>query len=376
LRIINGHKRRRNLFKTQGCGTDQWRHLQAENPAQTFVLENIDELNDLKNFLFENERSLIAGYFSYDLGLQLLGVKSRHATQYPLVVLHAYETWKEGQANQLEVSSKFEALNLVNSITRDEYAQSIECIHQYIRAGDFYQLNFTQQLRGKTKCDPLELFGHLSDRHPANFACFLEWGDMAIHSLSPELFLHFSHGILTTEPIKGTRPRAKSGDLDELMRKELLSSEKEQAELYMITDLLRNDLGKVCQVGSVDLEEIRGIHQLPKVWHTYSRINGRLSKDFSKIEALLSMLPGGSISGCPKKRAVEIIDQLENESRGIYTGSLGYFHPDGDFSFNIAIRTLIQGGEALSLGTGGGITIDSNWEDEWDELRAKASTFM
>jgi len=143
----------------------------------------------------------------------------------------------------------------------------------------------------------------------------------------------------------------------------------------MITDLLRNDLGKVSEVGSIALEAVRDMRKLPRVWHTYSRISGRLRQDLKPIDALLSMLPGGSITGCPKKHAMEIIDELEDSSRGIYTGSMGYFHPDGDFSFNIAIRTLVQQGSEISLGSGGGITIDSNWEDEWDELMVKASTF-
>lgn len=365
-----------NLFYTDGRGDDKWRHLLAANPIATFILDDLNKLEELKSFMGECEGSLIAGYFSYDLGLQLLGVESRHASPYPLAVLHAYNTWGEGRADKPELQSKLIPLNFQTNIGKKQYATAIDKIHQYIREGDFYQINYTQQLRATTPQDPIELFAHLTRRHPSSHACYFEWDDYSIHSLSPELFLHYSEGTLTTEPIKGTRPRGRSDEIDTIMLEQLLSSEKEQAELFMITDLLRNDLGKICQVGSIELEEIKGIYQLPRVWHTYSRIKGRIQDNLTPIEALLSMLPGGSISGCPKKRAVEVIDELETESRGIYTGCLGYFHPEGDFSFNIAIRTLVQQGDNLSLGTGGGITIDSNWEDEWEELLLKASTFL
>lgn len=364
-----------NLFLTDGRGDGQWRHLMAANPAASFVLDSLDKLADLQAFMKAHAGSLIAGYFSYDLGLELLGVNSRHASPYPLAVLHAYNKWGEGRSDKPELQSSLNPLHFETAITKGQYAKAIDSIHRYIRAGDFYQINFTQQLRAQTSQDPIELFAHLSRRHPASHACYFEWEDLSIHSLSPELFLHYSNGVLTTEPIKGTRQRGDSQESDGTQLEALLASEKEQAELYMITDLLRNDLGKVCEIGSINLEETKGIQQLPRVWHTYSRISGKLRSDLTPLEALLSMLPGGSISGCPKKRAVEVIDELEVSSRGIYTGCLGYFHPEGDFSFNIAIRTLVQVDDQLSLGTGGGITIDSNWEDEWSELLLKASTF-
>ncbi|MCF7807690.1 MAG: anthranilate synthase component I family protein [Candidatus Marinimicrobia bacterium] len=365
----------KNVFFTDGPENPEWRHLLAFNPASTFVLNGLNELENLKKFYETHKGLLIAGYFAYDLGLRLLGVESRHTFSNPLAVLHAYDTWEEGHQEKPVPQSTFPPLSFQASLTQEEYSTSIDRIHAYIRAGDFYQINFTQQLRARTTQQPRELFAHLSQRHPASHMCYFEWEDLTIHSLSPELFLHFAGGTLTTEPIKGTRPRGNSDEDDERQMTALLESEKEQAELFMITDLLRNDLGKVCEIGTVELELVKGIQKLPRVWHTYSRIKGKLGNEYTPLDALFSMLPGGSISGCPKKRALEVIDDLESESRGIYTGCLGYFHPAGDFSFNIAIRTLIQQGENLSLGTGGGITIDSNWEDEWNELLTKASTF-
>lgn len=386
--LWNGISGRPNRFRTDGVDTPMWRDLLAFDPSASFVLKDPEALPNLLDFLEANQDKLCAGYFSYDLGMTLQGVASRHTPEVPLACFHAYDKWAEYENDEM-IHSGFEAtefdLNFDNStsepsieftptIPEAEYQNKISRIHDYIRAGDFYQLNFTQQLLGHSQ-SPLS-YPAMLRKHPAAHAMALENDDIQIYSLSPELFLHFNEGVLTTEPIKGTRPRGKNQLEDDVNRQELMSSEKEQAELFMITDLLRNDLGKVSEVGSISLEAVKDIRKLPKVWHTYSRISGRLRRDLKPMEALISMLPGGSITGCPKKHAIEIIDELEIRSRGVYTGSMGYFHPDGDFSFNIAIRTLVQRGSAISLGSGGGITIDSEWDSEWEELLVKATTFL
>lgn len=364
-----------SLFMTSGQG-EFWRQLIAFNPTDRFIMRQATEVDALKEFLSRNDHRLVAGYFSYDLGMQLLNLFSRHLTSTYLAVLHAYDKWEEDtDILWPEKSSKLD-LSFRPEVDKNQYSRDIKRIHNYIRAGDVYQINYTQQLRDSTSMGPRRLFPELIQRHPAAYACYFEYENTALHSLSPELFLHFEDGILVTEPIKGTRPRGDTPHEDARLRQALLDSEKEQAELSMITDLLRNDLGEVCEVGSVHLDEIRKIHKLPRVWHTSSRISGQLHRRLSACDALLSMLPGGSISGCPKKRAVEVIDELESSARGIYTGSIGYFHPAGDYSFNIAIRTLVQRGQQLSLGSGGGITIDSEWKAEWEELLVKASTFL
>ncbi|MCF7824030.1 MAG: anthranilate synthase component I family protein [Candidatus Marinimicrobia bacterium] len=371
-----------SLFRTDGHSTRYWRKLLAFDPVETFVLIHPADIALLRVFLHKYSDHLCAGYFSYDLGLALHGIQSQHTSESPLAVFHAYRHWVEGEKKMPAMGGighdvhenpmlKFEA-----TVQRQNYKQGINEIKNFIRAGDVYQINYTQQLKSEIDSSPRELYPSLLERHPADYACFFEHADKAIHSLSPELFLHYKDGILSTEPIKGTRPRGTTPAEDTAQKMALLGSEKEQAELFMITDLLRNDLGKICEIGSVSLKAIKQLHQLPKVWHTSSRISGNVRSGLAPLDALISMLPGGSISGCPKKRALEIIDALEISSRGIYTGSLGYFHPDGDFSFNIAIRTLVQEGRNIKLGTGGGITIDSNWEAEWEEILVKASTFM
>ncbi len=383
-------------FRTDGYGQETWRKLLAFNPVATFTLDDPQKIDEFRSFIINNRGRLCAGYLAYDLGFYLHDLHSRHACTQPLAVFHTYDNWlefdKEGTwikssddqyrkfIDQLlrAVSPAIEhkaSLSFKPALQQAQYDRNITAIQHYIRAGDFYQMNYTQQLKAKTNKLPRDLYPELIQGHPAAQACYFEAGEQAIHSLSPELFLHYAHGILTTEPIKGTRPRGRDKIEDESLRLELLASEKEQAELFMITDLLRNDLGQVCEVGSIKLETIKALKKLPKVWHTSSRISGKIRSDLHAVDALLSMFPGGSITGCPKHRALEVIDELEVASRGIYTGSLGYFHPDGDFSFNIAIRTLVQNGSELTLGSGGGITIDSVAQAEWDELMVKASTF-
>ncbi|HPJ80571.1 MAG TPA: anthranilate synthase component I family protein [Candidatus Portnoybacteria bacterium] len=181
---------------------------------------------------------------------------------------------------------------------------------------------------------------------------------------------------IETCPIKGTRKRGNTKPKDNNLKKELLSNEKEKAELNMITDLLRNDLGKICKIGSVKVEKQRAISKCPTVWHTYSKITGILDNKNTSIDALISMIPGGSITGCPKKRAMEIIDELEPQTRGVYTGIIGQINPNLDLDFNIAIRTVIKKKEKLYLQVGGGIVIDSKNKSEYEETLHKAKSFM
>jgi len=379
----------RDIFYTPPSGSDTWRELLAFDPCDSFILEKIEDLPALIRFIQEHEQQLCAGFVSYDLGMDLLQVKSRHGRNCPLAVFHAYDSWSERinsqwrdqdglpiPVRQEQPPSPEEPLQFSLSVDLPAYRQAIAKILDHIRAGEFYQINLTQQLRGSSSVQPRSLFKQLYQQHPAEHACYFEGAGLAIHSLSPELFLQHTSGTLRTEPIKGTRPRGADDSSDLKNRDELLSSAKEQAELFMITDLLRNDLGKVSQIGSVTLKAVKELKGLQKVWHTCSQIEGRLLNDLHPFEALLSMLPGGSITGCPKKRAVQAIDALETSARGIYTGALGCILPGDEFSFNIAIRTLIQNGCELTLGTGGGITIDSNWQNEWDELLIKATTFQ
>jgi len=201
----------------------------------------------------------------------------------------------------------------------------------------------------------------------------LNCGDHAIVSSSPELFLKRTGRTIETRPIKGTRPRGNSPKRNEEMRRELLNSAKEAAELTMVVDLERNDLGRICEYGSVEVAEHRYVDELPSLFHTVSTVRGRLKKNTSAVEVLRATFPGGSISGCPKIRAIEVIDELEPTQRHVYTGSIGFFAPGGDFTLNIAIRTMVASGGKLHYQVGGGIVADSDPEREYQETLDKAA---
>jgi anthranilate/para-aminobenzoate synthase component I len=390
--LVNLEKGAGPCAMTLGDNSRGWRQFLGIQPESCFTLTGLDGLSDLKTYLGEHTNFLIVGYLSYDLGNLLKGVPQAGST--PLAEFMAFPNWLELTPDGLEAtyrdpdflssldglainnSAGLPELELTLSMHSEEYRRSIGKIHDYIRAGDIYQANFTQQLRGHTEMPSRDLYRALHQRHPAACAAYLETRMGMLHSLSPELFVHLNGDIIRTQPIKGTRPRGANPAEDESNCRDLIDSTKEQAELAMITDLLRNDLGEICQIGSVKVDASHTLLKLPRVWHTYSDVSGALNPGTTPLDAILSMFPGGSITGCPKLRAMEIIAELETEPRGIYTGSIGYFHPDGEVAFNIAIRTLIQHDRQLSLGIGGGITIASDWESEWDESLIKAAAFQ
>jgi len=256
------------------------------------------------------------------------------------------------------------------------YQESIQQIFEWIRAGEVYQLNYTTQLKAQTNADPRDWFLPSIDQSPPPFSALFSTDEFSLLSLSPERFIQTDGERIYTDPIKGTGPRL-PGDIDDkLQRAWLQSSEKEAAELNMITDLLRNDLGQICQVGSVSIETPRTVSAHLEVLHTHTRVAGKLKKRFHGLAALLEMLPGGSISGCPKGRAVELIRQIETEPRGFYTGALGYRLPGGDLCFNLMIRTLVFQSNQVSLGVGGGITLDSDPAAELAEAKQKAKSVL
>ena len=209
-----------------------------------------------------------------------------------------------------------------------------------------------------------------------DFAAYIEGDGFEILSASPERFVKIRGRAIETCPIKGTRARGRTREEDERLKQELLTNVKERAELDMITDLLRNDIGKVCSFGSVKVCDRRLLSSCQTVWHTYSRIRGQLRDTVEPVYALISMLPGGSVTGCPKKRSLEIIDELEPYTRSVYCGAIGYIEPNGDIDFNIAIRTIIKKGKKVYLSVGGGVVYDSDCEAEFRETLEKAKSFL
>ncbi|UCE59582.1 MAG: aminodeoxychorismate synthase component I [Phycisphaerales bacterium] len=262
------------------------------------------------------------------------------------------------------------------NMSRRAYSAKIEKAKRYIEAGDIYQVNLTQRWTATTDATPLELYRRLRRISPSSHAALLPWGEFAVISSSPELFLELRGRHVVTRPIKGTRPRGDDPRSDNANREELAQSEKERAELTMIVDLLRNDLGRVCSFGSVRVTEPGMIEQHPNVFHRVATIEGDLEPGRTWLELLWASFPGGSITGAPKIRAMQIIDELEPTQRGVYCGSIGIIGLDGSLSLNIAIRTMFQLGDRVHVYAGGAIVADSTADQEYDETIAKAAGMM
>ena len=266
--------------------------------------------------------------------------------------------------------------DFTSGITRGEFCRIVECAKEYIAAGDIYQVNLSQQFTAPWNGDALQFYGALRHYSPAPYAAYLDLGGRTVLSSSPELFLQMSGRSIRTRPIKGTRPRHADAEADELSAYELITSPKEIAELVMITDLERNDLGQVCDYGTVRVGELLKLERFEQVFHLVSTVEGELRENVDHVTALQSCFPGGSITGAPKKRAREIISELEPAPRGLYTGAIGYFGFNGESRFNIAIRTVIVENGIAHFHTGAGIVADSVPEKEYEETLHKAAGIL
>jgi aminodeoxychorismate synthase component I len=259
---------------------------------------------------------------------------------------------------------------------RDDYVAMVRAAQEYVAAGDIYQVCLAHRFSAPFSGNPWPLYMSLREASPSPHAAFLNFPDEAILSSSPECFLKISGRAISTHPIKGTRPRKSDRNEDESTALELKTSPKEIAELVMITDLERNDLGSVCEYGSVNASQLLHLERYAQVFHLVSTVEGKLRKDVTQVAALRACFPGGSISGAPKKRALEIIRELEPSPRGLFTGAIGYFGYNGESQFNIAIRTVeIRDGKA-AFNVGAGITAGSIPEKEWEETLHKAAGIL
>ncbi len=274
------------------------------------------------------------------------------------------------------IDKKIQCGALRSNFSKERYIEAINKIKEYIKAGDTFQVNLSQRLKAEISGDPLTVYKNLVKINPSPFSALLEFDDIKIISSSPERLVRLENGIINTRPIAGTRPRGKTRKEGLKLEKELLGSEKERAEHTMLVDLERNDIGKVCDYGSVRLTEAMSIEKYSHVMHLVSNIRGNLHKSKDRFDLLKAVFPGGTITGCPKIRTMEIIDELEPNARGPYTGSLGYFNFSGGMDFNIIIRTLIMKGNKIYTHAGGGIVADSIPEEEYKETLYKAQAMI
>ena len=261
---------------------------------------------------------------------------------------------------------------LRSNFSRDTYCRTVLRAKEYVAAGDIYQVNLSQRFQCEVDASPPELYCMLRASNPAPYCAYLDIGEAQILSTSPECFLKIDGHDVITRPIKGTRPRGATTVEDDRLVRELLASPKDNAELLMITDLERNDLGRVCEFGSVRVSELVRVETYATVHHLVSTVEGTLRPDVSHVDCVRACFPGGSITGAPKIRAMEIIDELEPHARGVYTGAIGLFGSNGSSHFNIAIRTVVQQDARLTFHAGGGIVADSEPDMEYEETLAKA----
>jgi aminodeoxychorismate synthase component I len=298
---------------------------------------------------------------------------------YPEMLIHRdHDGWHEVGRLSERLASKPPPNLRIGPVTakwpRQRFEHGVERIREWIAAGDIYQVNLAQRFEAEVEGDSLyPLYEQLREASPAPMAAYLALDGREVLSSSPETFLRLSGRGAETRPIKGTRPRFDDPAADRRSAVELQTSPKEISELVMITDLLRNDLGQVCEFGSVEVSEMLRLETLEQVHHLVSTVRGRLREDVRVSEALAACFPGGSITGAPKRRAMEIIQELEGRPRGIYCGAIGYLGYHGESQFNIAIRTMVREGSRLSFHTGAGIVADSDPGQEYEETLHKAA---
>ncbi len=299
-----------------------------------------------------------------------------------LVFRHADQTWHEvgdlwSKIAPAETPAARSArVAFTPEITREQYCEMVARAQRYIAAGDIYQVNLAHRFTAPWQGDTFTFYEALRHYSPAPHAAYLALGGRAVLSASPEQFLQISGRAIRTRPIKGTRPRRAETNADALSAYDLCTSPKEAAELVMITDLERNDLGAICEYGSVSVKELLKLESFEQVHHLVSTVEGRLRAEVDHVAALRACFPGGSITGAPKKRAREIIAELEPAPRGLYTGALGWFGFNGESQFSIAIRTVVVENSRAHFHVGAGIVADSEPAQEWQETLDKAAGIL
>jgi len=357
-----------------------------------------DELDTFLNDARAN-RSWVFGFMSYDLKNSIEDLESNNIDriEFPNICLFIPQILIKLDKEYVELNSvecdASEIINIIESIdvltgaenlklkiglepsiTRDGYLEKIRNILNHIQRGDIYEVNFCHEFfQHDIQLDPVQLYQELSERSPNPFGCFLKHDDKYLLSASPERFLKKEGLKLTSQPIKGTRPRSDDPVMDEKLKDELYQSTKDRSENVMIVDLVRNDLSRVAARGSVNVEELFGIHSFPGVHQMISTVSCMLKGNSSFSEIVRATFPMGSMTGAPKLRAMEIIEQYEVMKRGLFSGSVGFIDPDGDFDWNVVIRSILynQNKRTISIMAGGAITSNSSPEDEYRESLTK-----
>src|SRR3984957_19593285 len=361
--------------------------LTAGSPERSFLFRNPVEwleardLSDLPLFFQRLEAARAqglwsAGYFSYECGYHW---EPRAALNFipnqvnlPLAAFGLYLAPTLFTADLIPSGLARGVDSPILDISCEDFQQKIRIVHDYIESGDTYQVNLTDQVWTRYSASALELFAHMMEAQPVEFGALLRIGDRFILSASPELFFRVQERHIIVRPIKGTASRGRDAAEDATRIEALANDEKNRAENVMIVDLMRNDLGRVAETGSVRVGKLFAVERLPSLLQMSTEITATLRNDVTLYKLFASLFPSGSIVGAPKVRTMQLIQELEARPRGVYTGSIGYFAPNGESAFSVAIRTAVLQGERLHMGVGAGITYDSVAGEEYQECKLKA----
>jgi para-aminobenzoate synthetase/4-amino-4-deoxychorismate lyase len=366
------------LFESSTVNNTQHnRSLLFHDPISWLEVHDLDELPATFDAI---DRALaqgrwVAGYLAYECGYHW------ERTAYPgyeanvgTLPLAAFGIYSEPSLCTPSSPQRHEAglVDLALSVTSEQYTKQFNRAQQYIAAGDTYQLNLTAEIHARCACDPAEFFGHMMAAQPVDFGAMLHVGSRHILSASPELFFHQHGRQIIVRPMKGTAPRGKTPSEDDRIAAALAADEKSRAENVMIVDLLRNDLGRISEFGSVHLNKLFTVERLPSLLQMTSEIGATLRPEITPYCLFASLFPSGSIIGAPKVHSMQLLRELEQRDRGVYTGTIGFWSPEGEAVFSVSIRTAVLDSGELTMGVGSGIVADSDAISEYNESLLKA----
>ncbi|MEN9522806.1 MAG: hypothetical protein RL065_1183 [Bacteroidota bacterium] len=359
-----------------------------------------DAFRQIEQLKFENKSEYIFGFFSYDLKNDCENLTSSLPDNigFPAAYFFIPEHILIFKNNEIEIQSDSpekvieeikntislkitptEKIDIHHRTSKQQYIQDVEALQEHIRNGTIYEINYCQEFFAENVCiNPIEIFQKLNSKNGGSFSSFFKLDNLFAICGSPERFIKLEQNKIISQPIKGTKRRGKSLEEDETLKNELLHDEKERAENVMIVDLVRNDLAKSAATGSVKVEELFGIYSFKTVHQMISTITATKRNDISEIEIIKNAFPMGSMTGAPKYTSMQLIEKYEKIKRGLYSGSIGYFEPNGNFDFNVVIRTLLYNADKkyLSYSTGSAITLDAKAEKEYEECLLKAASLF
>ena len=349
--IVNGKLKKQNIFDGWQELVDRWKENTPDNEIAAVGFFSYDFKDFIySDYKFSNKKNKKTPYFWFGKPGNIIDATD---------IDYCFQTQRINIKKELDPLSKFD--------------EKIRCIKSFLYAGDVYQINYTQPLVFDFNGNPLDLYMQIQNSANPEFGFYLDIHESQVLSFTPEKFFTKRGKELKSFPIKGTIDRGKNKDHDQSKIKELSNSAKDKAEHLMIVDLLRNDIGKISEFGSVNVKNLFGIKTFETLHHMETEVGGTLKENINEVDIIKSLFPGGSITGAPKYRAVQIIDELENYNRGIYTGCIGAITGNGDMDFNICIRTMTIENNIASYPVGGGIVWDSNYKSEYAEAQEKAN---